>query len=120
MAINWLALYHQGNITELRLVEDAEEVSMIRLYHGVDSSCIEGLREIQLTYTSCSVLILLLHLELLLTLVESVRFCIDKLVESSVVLSLVILEDSTNILILLCHRVSDHIWVVYDHSIQCL
>ena len=101
MAINWFSFDHQGNITELWLVEDAEEVSMIRLYHGIDSSGVQRLCSIKLARTNCSILILMRHLELLLTLVDSVAFIINKLIESSVVCSLVILEDSAIILILL-------------------
>ena len=40
MAVYRLALDHKSDITKLRLVKDAKEVSVIRLNHVIDSLCV--------------------------------------------------------------------------------
>ena len=76
MAVYRLTLNHKSDIAKLRLVKDAEEVSVIGLNHVIDSLSIQCRHKIQLIDSCCNTLILLLYL-LLLTLVDPVAFIVS-------------------------------------------
>ena len=76
MAVYRLTLNHKSDVTKLRLVKDAKEVSVIGLNHVIDSLCIQCRHKIQLINSCCNALILLLYL-VLLTLVHPVAFIVS-------------------------------------------
>ena len=63
MAVNWLSFNHESYVTELRLVQDVQEVLLITgAQNVVKRLCIQRLTQIELTDTLILYLILLLLL----------------------------------------------------------
>ena len=97
MAVDGLALDHERDVAELRLVEDVEEVPLIGgAEHGVEGLCVQGLAEIELA-DPC-----VLHLILLLRGAACLRSCVDS-ATLSICQLWIVLKDAAHVLVLLVH-----------------
>ena len=114
MAVDGLTFHHQRDVAELRLVQDAEEISRIcGREHIVESLSVQCLAKIELA-DSCG-----LHLVLLLNAARlrrgnSVAFIVRHL-------GWVGLEHTAHVLVSIIHpRPSPHAWIGHNHAVDCL